>query len=1134
MAGCFHILAYTFPLRLEYLTPLTALAMFVLLGGLIVWLGMRSLAGLGTARQWVAIGVRLTVLLLFILILGNVKWQQVNTKVEVMFVRDLSRSTQLVTDYPGRTLQTSLDEWMTGASATDAKKNPSKRGGDRVGLISFNEEPFIDALPSEELALDTRAVRDAGNGTDAAAAINMALASMGRDAMHRLVLIWDGNATAGDIESATAAAAAQHVPIDVFPLQYNITNEVMVDKLTSPMWRKEKEPFTIDVVIKSTNPVIVTAKMSMKHNDKPMPLDGDNLTRDITLKPGVNVEHVTVPPQEPGVHQFKATIEGVSNVTTTIHKSSRAGFQGERLAARPGRKRNVTADFADDVDLKNLQSASSAVTHLSSAPLLSLIAQVQTGDSRKQPASTEVSGDTLAENNSADIFTFVRGKGSVLLVHSPDHDGTDNFNFLQQALAQEGITCHPIAPDEFPSNPVELQNYDAILLVNVARGAGGIGAVQEQLLAKYIHDMGGGVVMIGGDNTYAIGGWQGSDLEKELPVDMEIPAQRQVAKGALVLVMHACEMPQGNYWGEQCALKAAETLSARDEIGVISYDWGKGKASWDYPLQEKGDGAKLRNAILTMQAGDMPSFDDSMNVALNGLPGQPGLLASDARQKHIIVISDGDPQAPNQSLMDTCIQKKITVSTITVYPHMGGPGGQLPPAMEEMATKGKGKAYGPINENPSQLPQIFIKEATVVRRSIIFEDRKGIPLTLARTASPLVRGFNQIDMQQHPLFGMDLTSPKNNPLVEIPITAGKNHDPVLAYWQAGLGKAAVYTGDAHNRWDATWVGWNDYGKFWSQVVRTVARPPMSNDFDVQMSVDGDKGHITVEALNKDNAFNNFVDIAGTVAGGPGLKSKPIHLVQTGPGTYEGDFDAHEQGNYISYLNYASPKGANGEPASSGVLLGGTVVNGSPELRDLQSNEGLLRRIADSTGGRMLDPWKPETADLFNRAGLLETASPQPIINLLIPILLVLIIIDVAVRRIAWDYAAMKRLAAAGADHVRNFTVATISRGPQEQRQTLDALKRVRDEVADTKFKQEPAAPAKPPPMPDPKAKFQAAEGVEGDITKVVGGATDKPIPSAPKKIEPKGLAGGSSMGGLMEAKRRAQQKIEDKKKQDGQ
>jgi hypothetical protein len=69
--------------------------------------------------------------------------------------------------------------------------------------------------------------------------------------------------------------------------------------------------------------------------------------------------------------------------------------------------------------------------------------------------------------------------------------------------------------------------------------------------------------------------------------------------------------------------------------------------------------------------------------------------------------------------------------------------------------------------------------------------------------------------------------------------------------------------------------------------------------------------------------------------------------------------------------------------------------------------------------------------------------------------------------------------------------------------------------------------------PNPSAKFEArGAAVEGDISKVVGGATDKPIPKAPKKVEPKGApgAGGGSMGSLLEAKRRARQQMEQKDK----
>ncbi len=54
---------------------------------------------------------------------------------------------------------------------------------------------------------------------------------------------------------------------------------------------------------------------------------------------------------------------------------------------------------------------------------------------------------------------------------------------------------------------------------------------QDKMFQSYVHDMGGGLVMIGGDQAFGAGGWQGSAVEKILPVDMDIPAQRQIGKG---------------------------------------------------------------------------------------------------------------------------------------------------------------------------------------------------------------------------------------------------------------------------------------------------------------------------------------------------------------------------------------------------------------------------------------------------------------------------------------------------------------------------------------------------------------------------------------------------------------------------
>jgi hypothetical protein len=105
---------------------------------------------------------------------------------------------------------------------------------------------------------------------------------------------------------------------------------------------------------------------------------------------------------------------------------------------------------------------------------------------------------------------------------------------------------------------------------------------------------------------------------------MDVPAKRAIPKGALVLVMHSCEMPDGNGWGIQCGIKAAEVLNARDEIGVVSF--GGGGSVWDYPLSAKDDGSKVYAALKNMALGDMPSFDESFRLSLNGGGGSKGLV----------------------------------------------------------------------------------------------------------------------------------------------------------------------------------------------------------------------------------------------------------------------------------------------------------------------------------------------------------------------------------------------------------------------------------------------------------------------------------------------------------------------------
>lgn len=1060
-----------FWIDLEYMAGWKAALLFAALALPIIFLGMRSLAGLGSVRKWVAIGIRLLVILMLVLILGGARWVRKHKTVDVLVLRDISDSTDLYSGYPGKNLQESINDYLRDAASERRKINQD----DRVGVISFARIPLIDSMPSTRLILDARAIREGGQQTDIASAIQLSLATFQRDAMRRLLLISDGNATAGDLDSAISAAVSQGVPIDVMPLKYAVTDEVMVERVSAPSWKRESDAFEVAVSLVSTNRAPVGGKLEVFEQGIPV-----EPPRRLTLEP--------------------ATVDAQGKLEPRKHV--------ERVKVAPLHSRGArifTAKFTPDV------VNPSGVT---------------AGKIPSQP------GDTRLENNTGSAFTFVQGKGQILYV---DNTRDNAGQLLADTLSSQQINIKRVGIDQVPHNLVQMQAYDAVVLNNVNLGRGlnaseGLDLDQDKMLASYVHDFGGGLIMIGGPDSFGAGGWQGSKVEEVMPVDFDVPAERQVPKGALVLVIHSCEMPDGNFWGEQCALKAVDTLSAQDEVGVISYDWngrnngGVGGSSWNYALAPKSDGSRVKAAIKAMQPGDMPSFDDCMELAINGAGGfnPPCLKNSDAASKHIIIISDGDPAAPNPKLIAQCKQLKITVSTISVYPH----GGFVPSTMQDIAKQTGGRYYGPIDKNPGQLPQIFIKEATVVRRTLIQERKTPpIPVTVQPTDSDIMKGIPTAP----PIWGLVLTSKKNNPTVQMPMVAmaepGKI-DPLFAVWQAGLGKAAAFTSSASALWDPQWLTPDyqaTYGKFFAQMVRAVERPPMSTDYTVVTEKMGDKAKVTIEAANKEGGFQNFVRFAGTVLDPKG-ESHEVKIVQTGPGTYTGEFPISEEGNYVAALHWNDGK------EKSGDLITGVAVNESPEMRELRSNDGLLEQIARRTGGRVLPAFDPDTANLFSRENLKITSSPMPVWDILLPILLALILLDVAARRIAWDWNSTKRMAFAAAEKVRSFTLTR----QVEAKPTLDALRRVREEVAETRFKtdQTPSAPAAPPPI-DPKAKFQAKASVEGDISQVVGGATDKPIPSAPKQPKPKGAAPeqGAHTGSLLEAKRRAQQQI--KKKEQG-
>src|SRR3954471_13929467 len=106
------LLPLGFLIDLEYMPGWKFALIWAALSVPIIWLGMRSLAGMGPVRKWVAIALRLLVLLMLVLILGGARWQRVHKDVQVMVVRDNSQSTNHVREYPGRNLDESIEDYL--------------------------------------------------------------------------------------------------------------------------------------------------------------------------------------------------------------------------------------------------------------------------------------------------------------------------------------------------------------------------------------------------------------------------------------------------------------------------------------------------------------------------------------------------------------------------------------------------------------------------------------------------------------------------------------------------------------------------------------------------------------------------------------------------------------------------------------------------------------------------------------------------------------------------------------------------------------------------------------------------------------------------------------------------------------
>jgi len=570
----------------------------------------------------------------------------------------------------------------------------------------------------------------------------------------------------------------------------------------------------------------------------------------------------------------------------------------------------------------------------------------------------EPGSDFWAKNNVGFAGVYVAGRGRVLVVKGEHGDGAD-AELVAAALRAHQREVEITTPPALPGQALPLLPFDAIVIVDAPREE--FALPQMQAVHDAVFHQGSGLLMLGSPHTFGPGGYGGTPIEQALPVSTDLPDSKQLPKGALAIILHTCEFPAGNTWAKQITLQAMRVLHPRDLVGALAYDH-TGRDQWLFPLTPAGEYERLALKVNAAQIGDMPGFGATMRMALDALQ------QTDAALKHVIIISDGDPQPPPPALLASYQAAKVTVSTVTVFPH-GNVDSQV---MREIAAATSGRHYRPDNAN--ELPAIFVKEAKTARTPAILE-RTFVPSVLL--PAPVLAGIDAVP----PLHGMVLTRPKGRALTVLEGPDEEIADPVLAQWRYGVGAAAAFTSDLGGRWGRDFVASERHRAFVHQLVGDVARQERPQRLFARAVAAQGQGVLQVEDHGTDDAL---LDVLAQVRGPDGTRS--VALVQVGPRRYEARFPLGPVGRYEVTISAGAERTHTGFALAYGA-----------EYARFRSDPECLQRIAQRTGGRLLRG-DENGAELFARPVELPKNS-RPWVTALLWLAAGLVLLEVAFRRV---------------------------------------------------------------------------------------------------------------------------------------
>ena len=578
--------------------------------------------------------------------------------------------------------------------------------------------------------------------------------------------------------------------------------------------------------------------------------------------------------------------------------------------------------------------------------------------------------DTFMQNNRIASYVRIEGPPVVALVEGQEEEGRE----LARIMEAGGLEYKLFSPYTLPGQLDELMKFDAVILANV--GYDELGQEKAGILDSYVKSMGKGMLVTGGDNSYALGGYMGTRLEEMLPVDMDLSRKKEIPSLALVLVIDKSGSMDESQYGvnkmklaKEAAIRSTQALRDEDFIGVVAFD---SAAGWVVEIQQASGRDDIENAIGTIRPGGGTNLYPGLNMAYQALQNTKTAL------KHVIVLTDGHTAGGNfDSLVSQMAAEGITVSGVAV--------GQDADSrlMERIAELGNGRFY--FTDDYASIPKIFTKETYMATRSYINNETFH---PKAAGSSHILRGIDAVPS----LDGYITTTIKGG---AVPVLVShKDDDPVLACWDYGLGKVAAWTSDARGIWTEKWLKWDQAAEFWLNTISSVLPGSTNEGGRVETSRTGSMGQVAVSIDGPDAGYDTNAIIVDPEGNESQIKLQPVK-----PGYYQGNFELKATGVYLIRVDQQRDDG------STASMEAGLIYPYSPEYDIRQTSSlNLPENIAEQTGGRLLQ----------NPEDLLQY-EPKPVWRhheiwpALLTAALFLFFLDIVVRKLGLKYVAGKLL-----------------------------------------------------------------------------------------------------------------------------